>query len=152
LTAFNRRFLASFFSEIPGKFKIYSKDIKQIETVDNLVFCPLGTEDFLTDLITANGVICGAGFELPAEALFLNKKLLVIPYTNHFEQHCNAQALKQLGVRVLFELNQTTQAQLITWCLEENPVEYRWANHLERAIDRVFDAAQDLREAIPIID
>ena len=152
LTAFNRSFLKSFFSEIPGKFKIYSKDIKQIETIDNLVFCPLGTDDFLSDLINANGVICGAGFELPAEALFLNKKLLVIPYANHFEQHCNAQALKQLGVRVLFELNQTTQAQVITWCLEENPVEYRWANHLELAIDRVFDAAQDLRDAIPIID
>jgi hypothetical protein len=36
--------------------------------------------------------------------------------------------------------------------LEENSVEYRWANHLELAIDRVFDAAQDLRDAIPIID
>jgi len=116
------------------------------------VFCPLGTDDFLTDLISANGVICGAGFELPAEALYLNKKLLVVPYANHFEQHCNAQALKQLGVRVLFELDKSTQEHLITWCLEENPVEYRWTNHLELAIDRVFDAAQDLRDAIPTIN
>jgi len=152
LTAFNRGFLKTFFSQVPGTFKIYSKDIKQIETVENLVFCPLGTDDFLTDLISANGVICGAGFELPAEALYLNKKLLVVPYANHFEQHCNAQALKQLGVRVLFELDKSTQEHLITWCLEENPVEYRWTNHLELAIDRVFDAAQDLRDAIPTIN
>lgn len=152
LTAFNRGVLKSFFSEVPGQFKIYSKDIKQIEIIDNLVFCPLGTDDFLTDLITSNGVICGAGFELPAEALFLNKKLLVIPYANHFEQHSNAQALKQLGVRVLFELNKSTQAQLITWCLEEKSVEYRWENHLEHAVNRVFDAAQDLTNAVPVID
>lgn len=152
LTAFNRSFLTSFFKQLPGKFKIYSKDITNAETVDNLEFCPLGTDDFLTDLITANGVICGAGFELPAEALYLNKKLLVVPYANHFEQHCNAQALKQLGVRVLFELDKATQEDLITWCLEEIPVEYRWANHLELAIDRVFDAAQDFRDAIPTIN
>lgn len=152
LTAFNRSLLNGFFKQMPGKFKIYSKEVKHVEIVDNLEFCPLGTEGFLTDLIASNGVICGAGFELPAEALFLKKKLLVIPYANHFEQHCNAQALKQLGVKVLYDLDQNTKTQVNLWCLEENPVEYRWANQMELAIDRVFDAAQDLRDVIPVID
>jgi len=152
LTAFNCGFLKTFFSQLPGKFKIYSNDITQIESKDNLEFYPLGTDSFISDLINSNGVICGAGFELPSEALFLNKKLLVIPYANHYEQHCNAQALKQLGVKVLYELNQNTEIQIVSWCLEENTVAYRWANQMELAIDRIFEAVDDMRDLIPLID
>jgi hypothetical protein len=35
-------------------------------------------------------------FETPAEALFLGKKLLVIPMTGQYEQECNAAALAAL--------------------------------------------------------
>ena len=50
-------------------------------------------------------MLCGAGFETPAEALFLNKKLLVIPMKTQFEQKCNAQALKEMGVTVVKKLS-----------------------------------------------
>lgn len=39
-----------------------------------------------------------AGFETPAEALFLDKKLFVIPIHNQYEQECNAAALDLLGI------------------------------------------------------
>jgi uncharacterized protein (TIGR00661 family) len=48
-----------------------------------------------------HGIITGGGFETPAEALYLNKKLMVIPLRNHYEQYCNSAALAQLGIKVL---------------------------------------------------
>lgn len=47
------------------------------------------------------------GFETPAEAMYLNKKLLSIPILNHFEQECNAEAMKKLGIKVLKKLTIT---------------------------------------------
>jgi len=45
----------------------------------------------------ATGVFCGAGFETPAEAMFLKKKLMVIPMKGQYEQQCNAAALEEIG-------------------------------------------------------
>ncbi len=42
--------------------------------------------------------LCNAGFETPAEALFMKKKLYVIPIHNQYEQECNACALDVMGV------------------------------------------------------
>ena len=49
-------------------------------------------------------MLCGAGFELPAEALFLNKKLMVIPMMGQYEQLCNGESLKKIGVVILDKL------------------------------------------------
>ena len=35
-------------------------------------------------------VICTAGFETLAEAVYLNKPLIIVPSKGHFEQYCNA--------------------------------------------------------------
>ncbi len=44
------------------------------------------------------GILCNAGFETPAEALFMDKKLFVIPIHNQYEQECNACALDKMGI------------------------------------------------------
>lgn len=48
--------------------------------------------------------MCGAGFETPEEALFLGKKLMVIPIKGQYEQQCNVAALKEMGVPVIKSL------------------------------------------------
>ena len=50
-------------------------------------------------------IITGAGFETPAEALYLGKKLMVIPIRGQYEQFCNAAALAKMGVPVLKTLD-----------------------------------------------
>ncbi len=55
--------------------------------------------------MNCRGVLCGAGFETPSEALYLKKKLLVIPMKNQYEQQCNAMALKEIGVPVIYDFN-----------------------------------------------
>jgi uncharacterized protein (TIGR00661 family) len=67
---------------------------------------PFSREGFLADLQNCAGVICNAGFELPSEALFLGKRLLVKPLGRQMEQESNALALEKLGLgRSMTELD-----------------------------------------------
>lgn len=52
---------------------------------------------FHEDLLSSEGVICNAGFELPSESLHLGKRLLVKPVLGQMEQLSNAKALTALG-------------------------------------------------------
>lgn len=70
---------------------------------------------------SSNGILCGAGFETPSEALFLGKKLLVIPMKNQYEQKCNALALEKMGVTVLKKLNKKSLHKIIGW-LQAEPI------------------------------
>lgn len=72
-------------------------------------------------MASSNGVVCGAGFETPSEALFLRKKLLVIPMKNQYEQKCNALALKKMGVTVFNKLNKKSVQKITGW-LQSEPI------------------------------
>ncbi|PWN05079.1 glycosyltransferase family protein [Rhodohalobacter mucosus] len=61
---------------------------------------PVGNKPFLESLGKSRGVITSAGFETCAEAMYLEKKLFVIPIRNQYEQLCNAASLKEMGVTV----------------------------------------------------
>jgi uncharacterized protein (TIGR00661 family) len=49
-------------------------------------------------LATCRGLLTGAGFESPAEAMYLNKKVFVIPIEGQYEQLCNACSLQDFGI------------------------------------------------------
>jgi uncharacterized protein (TIGR00661 family) len=87
------------------KFHIFSNGIKEKITVHNCQFFPLGKESFTHSMIHANGVITGGGFETPAEALFLKKRLMVIPIKGQYEQKCNAEALREFGAEIIDEID-----------------------------------------------
>lgn len=152
LTAYDEASLIRIFSRISGTFRIYSNQIKHKKVLGNLTIIPIGTPSFLQDLITCRGVICGAGFELPSEALFLKKALLVVPYSNHFEQHCNAEALKKLGVKILFDFSTPSQMTLEKWCQNPPVISYHWSNQLEFALETVISTEELVGHAVPAID
>ena len=66
-------------------------------------------------MIESAGVITGAGFETPAEALYLGKKLLCLPIRGQYEQLCNAAALKELGVPVVDKMHATFFVDIAKW-------------------------------------
>jgi uncharacterized protein (TIGR00661 family) len=66
------------------------------ETINNIEFKKASVIEFRNDLQACDGVICNAGFELPSEALFLGKKLLIKPVKGQMEQHSNLKALVEL--------------------------------------------------------
>jgi uncharacterized protein (TIGR00661 family) len=83
------------------RFEVFSKEVKQPIQQDNIQFIPVGKAAFTRSLVNCKAIITGAGFETPAEAMYLGKKLMVIPIKGQYEQYCNAAALKKMGIPVL---------------------------------------------------
>lgn len=97
------------------QWDVFSKHNKKIIKDGNVTIQPINNEAFIKSLATCTGVLCGAGFETPAEALFLKKKLLVIPMKTQYEQQCNAAALKVMGVPVIKSLKKKHHSVIKDW-------------------------------------
>jgi uncharacterized protein (TIGR00661 family) len=90
-------------------------------------------------MINCNGIITGGGFETPAEALYLGKKILSIPIRNHYEQECNAAALKKMGVPVVYEVGDKFEEIIENWL--NTPTQYPTmkANNINETLQYLFD-------------
>ena len=100
------------------QWEVFSKHAKGIIEEQNVFIRPIHDNLFLQSMASAKGVLCGAGFETPAEALFLKKKLMVVPMKGQYEQQCNAAALKQMGVPVLKSLKPALVSEIDAWLNE----------------------------------
>lgn len=89
-------------------------------------------------MINCTGILCGAGFETPAEALYLKKKLLVIPMKGQYEQQCNAAALDLLGVPVLKSLKKKYVNKIKDWIDNFKAIPVNYPDITESIIDRVL--------------
>jgi uncharacterized protein (TIGR00661 family) len=96
-------------------WQLFSKHTSESYQNENVKIEPLSAENFILSMASSNGVLCGAGFETPAEALFLMKKLMVIPMKGQYEQHCNAEGLKYLGVHVINKLGTKNIKNIQEW-------------------------------------
>lgn len=101
-------------------FQIFSHQTKQPTTTGNLQFFPVDKKAFNESLISCAGIITGGGFETPAEALYLGKKLIAIPIQGQYEQRCNAAALEKMGVPVLNKLDETLKTTVENWMNTHN--------------------------------
>jgi uncharacterized protein (TIGR00661 family) len=97
------------------RFEVFSKKISQVTVFGNITLLPISNEAFTQSLIRSHGVITGAGFETPAEALYLGKKLLVLPIRGQYEQLCNAAALKDFNVTVVDKIEEDFSLRVQAW-------------------------------------
>jgi uncharacterized protein (TIGR00661 family) len=106
LSSYSDATLTRYFSPLKEhQFQVFSKEVKEPVQQGNILFIPVSKNAFNKSLITCKAIITGAGFETPAEALYLGKKLLVIPIRGQYEQFCNAAALEKMGIPVLKTLD-----------------------------------------------
>lgn len=116
LPSYDHNKILEVLSEIPlVKWHVFSKKTNGLIFKKNVLIYPINEFDFIKSLTTCEGVLCGAGFETPAEALFLKKKLMVIPMKNQFEQQCNAAALEKMGVHVIKTLEKKRLKKIAKW-------------------------------------
>ena len=102
LPAYSDRQILDVLSRIPHiEWHVFSKHSKLSYSVGNIHIQPVSLDNFTQSFLSCTGLICTAGFEGPAEAIFLGKKLCVIPMKNQYEQYCNAACLKSMGIKVL---------------------------------------------------
>lgn len=96
-------------------FQVFSKEVRMPVRDENILFLPVSKAAFNKSLITCKAILTGAGFETPAEALYLGKKLMVIPIRGQYEQFCNAAALSRMGVPVLSALDEGFDGAFRAW-------------------------------------
>jgi uncharacterized protein (TIGR00661 family) len=102
LPAYSNQQIQDVLSQIPDtEWQVFSKHSKHNYTFRNIQFQPVSLNGFTESFLSCTGLICTAGFEGPAEAIFLGKKLCVISMKGQYEQYCNATYLKSMGIKVL---------------------------------------------------
>ncbi len=135
LPSFSNESLQKILEQIPVKWLVFSPFTTYEYTFKNVTFYPINQTYFLQKLAHAEGVLCGAGFEFPAEVLHLNKALYVIPIKGQFEQYCNYLALRDLGVMGSEDLN----AQKLTeWITANNLLNIHFNDETEQLVEMVL--------------
>lgn len=132
------------------EWQVFSKHSKKIYAAGNIAIAPICSTKFLESLSGAEGVLCGAGFETPAEALYLKKKLLVIPMHGQFEQQCNAAALKMMGIPVLKSFKVKHLKKISKW-LESNQVtNVAFPDQTEEIIEKLITQSKNEERAVKL--
>ncbi len=149
LPAIGDQFLATNLSRVRDfEFKVFSKFTERKYRYQNVEFIPVGLDSWLGWLAQAYGVIMGGGFEGPSEALFLKKRLLVLPMINQYEQLCNASALEALGVKVLYSLKNFSH-EIKHWGHSATPLNITMEDPTPHVIERIQTLYQDQSVLVP---
>ncbi len=127
-------------------FEVFSKRVTQKEVNKNISFLPIDSNGFNESMIHSTGVITGAGFETPAEALYLGKKLMVLPIKGQYEQLCNAEALKKFNVPVLEEMDQQFSSTVKEW-LDSTQRKLSLEYCTESIVSKVINTARSINES-----
>jgi uncharacterized protein (TIGR00661 family) len=120
------------------QWQVFSKHNKQEFTENNISIRPINNEAFMESMATSTGVLCGAGFETPAEALYMKKKLMVIPMKGQYEQQCNAAALKEMGVPVIKSLKPKHIDAIRQWIDNETKIEVDYPDDTEEIVNNIL--------------
>ncbi len=140
LPAYKDDLLIRNLSKIKGvRWEVFSKHTNKPYTEGLIRVRPISNDDFVTSMTSAKGILCGSGFETPAEALYMGKKLMVIPMKWQYEQHCNAASLEQMGVPVIKSLKEKHLDVIREWVESDRRVEVDYPDETADIIDRLLD-------------
>jgi uncharacterized protein (TIGR00661 family) len=139
LPAYDDKRLVKRLTEFPDvQWDVFSKHNKKTFRHKNVSIQPIDNEKFIKSMAESAAVLCGGGFETPAEALFMKKKLLVIPMKTQYEQQLNAAALKQMGVPVVKSLKSKHNEIILDWINNGKPIEVNYPDTTQKILDMVF--------------
>jgi len=124
------------FSDV--RFEIFCSQTRQAKQHENISFLPVDKHLFTKSLVGCSGIITGGGFETPAEALHLGKKILTIPITNHYEQQCNAVALAQLGVMRLKKIDRDFANNFYSWLSAGKAIRMDYSRTIPQLLEFLF--------------
>lgn len=150
LPAYGDEHLHQYLSGIPDKkWQVFSKRVEKSYQKDNVQFNPINNDSFIESFANCEGVLTSAGFETPAEALFLGKKLFVIPIKNQYEQYCNAAALRDVGVSVAYDFNEKSIQEVKDWAQESAPLNIHYPDNTKQIIQtQIFDKVASSYQAV----
>ncbi len=120
-------------------FQVFSKHAKKDKKINNISIQKINTDLFLKSMAGAAGILCNAGFGTASEALFLKKKLMVIPMKKQIEQYYNAEMLKSMGVPVIKKLKIGALPALRKWIADDTIIEVDYPDNAEEIVNLIVD-------------
>jgi len=139
LPAYGDKKLIKVLSQIKEvNWQVFSKHSKETYQKGNISIQPINGQKFSESMASSSGVLCGAGFETPAEALYLMKKLLVIPMKQQYEQHFNAEGLKDMGVPVIKKLGKRHIKEIKKWVDDGRVIRVHFPDQTQMIVDQLL--------------
>ena len=139
LPAYDDKKIISFCNNFKNiEWQIFSKHTKKSYKEKNCSIQPVSAAAFTESFISCEGILCGAGFETPAEALQMGKKVLVIPMKSQYEQHCNAAGAADLGIPVIKSLKKKHIHKVDAWLHNNQKIEVDFKDETDKIIDLVL--------------
>ncbi|GAB3924276.1 glycosyltransferase family protein [Mucilaginibacter myungsuensis] len=135
LPAYDDKLLASHLKKTAVEWNVFSKRAKSAYRDGNVNIIPVNNEGFNKSLATGQGLLTGGGFEGPAEALFLGKKVMMIPMRGQYEQQCNALSASRLGVPVVHSIDQHFSTELDKWLSAPNNIKVNFPDETAQIVD-----------------
>ncbi|MEP2448039.1 MAG: glycosyltransferase family protein [Balneola sp.] len=149
LPAFDHETLVTIFKQIPEiRWEIFSSTCDVAYEKYNTKVNPVGNDSFLKSFESSLGLLCSAGFEGPSEAMYLGKKLLVIPIRNQYEQICNAAALEELGARAIYSIKPDFTDQLRDWIRNGKVIQLNEICDEQKLVQKIAEFG--MREAVSV--
>lgn len=143
LPAYSPQYLQKYFFRHPDfQWRIFAKNVKERTYVQNVEINPISHEYWHSSLASCYGVIMGSGFEGPAEALYLKKRLLVVPMKNQYEQKCNAEALHKMGVHTCMKIKQDFGDILKNWLFTAKVIPFKIEHTTEEVVEHLMCIAR----------
>jgi uncharacterized protein (TIGR00661 family) len=126
-------------------FHIFSNEFRSPKTSGNILFLPVDKKVFNNSLINCTGIITGGGFETPAEALHLGKKILCVPIRGQYEQLCNMTALEKMEITCLRKIDETFHHSFYNWICCKNPVRIDYSKTIPEVMEHLFTVHEKMQ-------
>jgi uncharacterized protein (TIGR00661 family) len=140
LPAIDDKHLVPILNKISNKqWQVFSKHCTADYESGNVKVFRINNELFNESLASCEGLFTGGGFEGPAEALHMGKKLLVAPMRFQYEQQCNAYALKQFGLPVIWGSNKNWEPVIRNWVDNPQEHQFHFPDETAAVIDQVVN-------------
>lgn len=120
------------------RWVVFSKHSQERYFDANVEVWPSNSGGFLSSLASCRGLLTGAGFGMTSEALFLGKKLMVVPMKNQFEQWSNAHALARFGVPHVKSLKRKWHGEIADWLARNHTVQLQYPDNAQTAVDKIL--------------
>ncbi|HVW12292.1 MAG TPA: glycosyltransferase family protein [Mucilaginibacter sp.] len=135
LPAYDDKTLIRHLGQTKARWHIFSKRQKAPYKKGNIQVFPVDNNEYNRSMASCEGLLTGGGFEGPAEAMFLKKKVLLIPMSGQYEQQCNALAASKLGVPVIQAIDENFLPGINRWIEAENKVVVDFPDHTAMIIE-----------------
>ncbi|MCB0699301.1 MAG: glycosyl transferase [Chitinophagales bacterium] len=119
------------------QWQVFSKHNKEPFSFKNVHIQPIENKAFIKSMASSTGVLCGAGFEGPAEALQLGKKVMVVPMQQQYEQQCNAAGAAELGVPVIKQLSKKYYDDIQSWLENDERINVDFPDRIAEIVHKL---------------